>query len=265
VPVVPLDASPLAGGAPVTIAYRTFGAGPPLVLLHGGWGYAAYPFDVERIAARFQVLIPHRSGYGRSTPVKSLPLDFHRRAMLETVAFLEALGIERAVWWGHSDGAVIGALAGLERPDRTVAVLLEALHLYKDKPHSRAFFEQMVAQPDRFGRSLIDTLSREHGEDRWREVLRLDGQVWIDLAASASAPYDDLYDARLARLEPPVLLIHGGRDPRSEPGELLAIRRALPAAVLDYHRDAGHSPHWEPASAKAVTDAAVAFLEKLPR
>src|SRR5580704_4914601 len=145
---VRLDASPLAGGAPATIAYRAVGAGPPLVILHGGWGYQAYPFDVEALAAGFRVLIPDRAGYGRSTPVTSLPLDFHRRAMLETVAFLDALGIERAAWWGHSDGAVIAALAGIERPDRAVAVVLEALHLYKDKPRSRAFFEQMVSEPE---------------------------------------------------------------------------------------------------------------------
>src|SRR5579862_1317827 len=128
---VRLGASPLAGGAPVTVAYRSFGTGPPLVILHGGWGYEAYPFDVEVLATGFRVLIPERSGYGRSTPVPSLPLDFHRRAMLETVAFLDALDIEGAAWWGHSDGAVIAAMAGIERPDRAVAVVLVALHLYK--------------------------------------------------------------------------------------------------------------------------------------
>jgi len=257
---VRLDASPLAGGAPVTVSYRSFGAGPPLVILHGGWGYEAYPFDVRSLAATFRVLVPDRSGYGRSTPVSSLPLDFHRRAMLETVAFLDALGIERAAWWGHSDGAVITAWAGLEMPDRTAAVVLEALHLYKDKPRSRPFFEQMVAQPERFGGGLMATLTTEHGEDRWREVLRLDGQVWLDLAASASAPDEDLYDSRLSRLEPPALLVHGGRDPRTEPGELAAIRTALPGAAVEVHPDAGHSPHWEPASAEAVTDAVIAFL-----
>jgi pimeloyl-ACP methyl ester carboxylesterase len=262
---VRLDASPLAGGAPATIAYRAVGAGPPLVILHGGWGYDAYPFDVQTLAARFRVLIPDRAGYGRSTPVSSLPLDFHRRAMLETAAFLDALGIGQAIWWGHSDGAVIAALAGLEIPDRTVAVLLEALHLYKDKPRSRAFFEQMVDEPERFGRGLTATLINDHGADRWREVLRLDGQAWLDLAAGASAPDDDLYDSRLPRLAPPALLIHGGRDPRTEPGEWAAIRHALPTAAVDYHPDAGHSPHCEAVSAGAVVAAALAFLEEATR
>jgi pimeloyl-ACP methyl ester carboxylesterase len=262
---VHLDASPLAGGAPATIAYRAVGDGPPLVILHGGWGYDAYPFDVETLGARFRVLIPDRSGYGRSTPVRSLPPDFHRRAMLETAAFLDAVGVERAVWWGHSDGAVIAALAGVEMADRTVAVVLEALHLYKDKPRSRAFFEQMVAEPERFGRGLGATLANDHGEDRWREVLRLDGQAWLDLASGASAPDDDLYDSRLAQLTPPALLVHGGRDPRTEPGEWAAIRAALPGAMVDHHPEAGHSPHSEPVSADAVTAAVAAFVEAATR
>ena len=148
----------------------------------------------------------------------------------------------------------------------------------------------MVAEPEAFGRRLMAVLSQEHGEERWREVLRLDGQVWLDLAASASAasasaasasaasasvasgsagsalaPGDDLYDSGLSQLEPPAMLIHGGRDPRTEPGEFAALVQALPGAVLDYHPDAGHSPHSEAASARAVTAAAFAFLEKSTR
>jgi pimeloyl-ACP methyl ester carboxylesterase len=45
-----------------------------------------------------------------------MPLDFHRRAAAETILFLDALGIERAVLWGHSDGAVISAMTGLAAP-----------------------------------------------------------------------------------------------------------------------------------------------------
>ena len=50
---------------------------------------------------------------------------------------LDQLGIEKAVWWGHSDGAVIGALAAIIAPQPVDAV-----------------FERI---------------------DRWRDVLRLDG------------------------------------------------------------------------------------------
>ncbi len=47
-----------------------------------------------------------------------IPLDFHRRAEEETLAMLDALGIERTTFWAHSDGAVIAAVIGLKRRNR---------------------------------------------------------------------------------------------------------------------------------------------------
>ncbi len=129
-PTLQLPRSAHAPGiSPVTIHYREFGRGKPLVILHGGWGYGIYPFD-QQIAAfenQFRILIPDRSGYGRSTRVTGeMPLDFHRRAALETFSFLDALGIENAILWGHSDGAVIAAMMGLAAPERCSSAVLEA-------------------------------------------------------------------------------------------------------------------------------------------
>lgn len=36
--------------SPVRVHYREAGAGRPIVILHGGWGYEIYPFD-RQIAA----------------------------------------------------------------------------------------------------------------------------------------------------------------------------------------------------------------------
>src|SRR3954468_17068143 len=98
-----------AGGA--RIAYHETGAdsGPAVLHLHGGWGAALYPCDVQATALRdrARLITPVRSGYGASTPLAELAAGFHRQAAAETVAVLDALDIERAVLWGHSDGAVI--------------------------------------------------------------------------------------------------------------------------------------------------------------
>src|SRR5437660_156251 len=84
---------PFAG--PARIYYRDTGAGAPLVFLHGGWGYEVYPFDrqIAALSGKFRILIPDRSGYGRSSPIASLPADFHSRAVVETQRFLDALHI----------------------------------------------------------------------------------------------------------------------------------------------------------------------------
>src|SRR5713226_8889985 len=119
-PTVELATSPhVPGITPVTIHYRDHGRGSPLIILHGGWGYDVYPFDqqIEAFGKQFRILIPDRSGYGHSTHIcADMPLDFHRRAAAETVALLDALGIPKAIFWGHSDGAVIAAMMGLHSP-----------------------------------------------------------------------------------------------------------------------------------------------------
>lgn len=263
---VQLSASPLVGDGPTSIAYREMGAGtPPLLSLHGGWGYQIYPIDpqAEALAPQHLVLVPDRSGYGRSTPISALPVDFHRRAMEESLLFLDALGIEGAIWWGHSDGAVIAALAGIERPDRVSAVILEACHLYRRKPRSRAFFEQMVTDPLSFGPKVTSILEADHGK-RWREVLGAGGRAWLDIADYAQGPQHDLFDGRLATLQVPAMVIHGGCDPRTEPGELEAVRAALPHAELAYYPTAGHCPHREWATASSVAEAICRFVATVP-
>ncbi|HMJ82366.1 MAG TPA: alpha/beta hydrolase, partial [Vicinamibacterales bacterium] len=99
-----LDSSPLAPGrAGVRIHYRDAGDGPPIVILHGGWGYDAYPFDrqIATLAPRHRIVIPDRTGYGRSEPIGTLAIDFHQSAAEETLAVIEALRLDRPILWGH--------------------------------------------------------------------------------------------------------------------------------------------------------------------
>jgi pimeloyl-ACP methyl ester carboxylesterase len=95
--VASIHNSPLAGG-PVEIHYREFGSGVPLLFLHGGWGYGIYPLNGQaKVLRDLRVLIPDRSGYGRSTKPAIFGADFHSRAAGETLRFLDVLGIERCL------------------------------------------------------------------------------------------------------------------------------------------------------------------------
>ncbi len=248
---------------PVAIHYEVAGKGRPLVFLHGGWGYDVYPLDRATMARHWKVVIPSRSGYGRSTPLDFFPADFHYRAMLETVEVLVQLDLEDVIWWGHSDGAVIAAMAAIHAPDRVGAAIFEALHFYADKPRSQSFFQRMASDPDSFGDRISRTLAAEHGENRWRDVLHLDGQMWLKLADQSMSSTTDLFQGRLHQVACPTLILHGGLDPRSEPGELDAIRESLTQAKLVTYEDAGHCPHSERNSKKSVTREVSEFLAAL--
>ncbi len=245
--------------------YRDAGAGRPIVILHGGWGYEIYPFErqIAALAVDYRVVAPDRTGYGGSGRLLRQETDFHRRAADETFAVIEALRLERPVVWGHSDGAVIALLMGLADPDRLRGLIVEAAHFFRRKPASRPFFDAMMQDPDGLGDRVTGVLAREHG-DLWRDLIRTNGDAWLRIASESPSPATDLYGGRLAELRVPALVIHGARDPRTEPGELDALRVALTGgATFAVLPEGGHSPHSERATADGVTIAARRFLTEL--
>lgn len=265
-PFLLIDESPLAPGIrPVEIHYRESGSGRPLVFLHGGWGYEIYPFDrqIDAFGDRFRIVIPDRTGYGRAGRLEHLPSDFHKRAAFETIRFIDALGLERPILWGHSDGAVIATMMGLASPDRFSGIILEAFHFFRLKPGSREFFETMARDPTLFGERVATTLAREHGEDYWREVIGLNGNAWLGIAGGATHPKDDLYDGKFSELRVPTLLLHGSLDPRTEPGEIDTVRSQAAGARIEIIEGGKHSPHSEKASAAECNRIAGEFLASI--
>lgn len=248
--LVAIGNSPLAGG-PAEIYYREFGSGVPLVFLHGGWGYDIYPLDQQaRALADLRVVIPDRSGYGRSTRPAVFGPDLHRRALAETLLFLDALSIRQCIFWGHSDGAVIAAMLGIRAPERCLGLVLEALHYDREKVSSRSFFQSMALEPESFGPRVTEILKKEHGDPYWSQLLRSEGQAWLDIARSANGLAADLFDGGLSQLRVPTLILHGAQDPRTEPWELDGVRRELPNVDLHVLPSGGHSPHSEAACSR---------------
>ncbi|HVI09990.1 MAG TPA: alpha/beta hydrolase [Candidatus Binatia bacterium] len=249
---VTLPYSPHAPGAsPISIHYRDIGTGTALVFLHGGWGYGAYPIDrqLDELAKTARFIIPDRTGHGRSTRFSGqLPLDFHRRAAEETLLVLDALKIRRAIFWGHSDGAVIAIHIGLGAPERCARLVLEALHYDPNKPASRGFFQRFAQHPEEVSEKMHALLLADHGAEHWKKVVARNCRVWLKLAAARKGSNDDLYKGRLAELRVPVTLMHGRGDPRTEPGEIEQVRAALLNSDLHYLEEGRHSPHSERAS-----------------
>jgi pimeloyl-ACP methyl ester carboxylesterase len=248
-PSIRLQQSPLAGG-PTEIHYRQFGEGRPLIFLHGGWGYEIYPLSEPQISLPgVQVIIPDRSGYGRSGKHAIFSANFHHLAAAETLAFLSALNIRQCILWGHSDGAVIAAQIGLlaRQPAELIldGIILEALHYYRVKPHSMDFFTSLAANPDLLGERVISILESDHGRQHWRDAVSGDCQAWIEIAGATGPARPDLYDGRFSQIRVPVAMIHGESDPRTEPGELEQVRRELPHAQVHIIAGGEHSPHSE--------------------
>jgi pimeloyl-ACP methyl ester carboxylesterase len=201
--------------------------------------------------------------------------------MEETRAVIDALGLERPVLWGHSDGAIIALLFGLAAPDRLAGLIAEATHYYKRKPASRAFFDGLIADPRSLSPGAQSVLERDHGVG-WPALMKMHSRTWRRIADEAASATEDFYGGRLGDLAVPALIVHGARDPRTEPGELEALRAALVGAELARPvvvasrggassapttvvvvPEGGHSPHSERATADEVTRVAKEFITDL--
>ena len=120
------------------LEYRMIGPqpskAPTIVMLHEGLGAAALWGDFPQAlqaATGMGVFVYSRAGYGASSPVTlPRPLDYMSREALDVLpALLGAIGFQRGVLLGHSDGASIAAIyAGGSGDHRLRGVVLLAPH-----------------------------------------------------------------------------------------------------------------------------------------
>jgi pimeloyl-ACP methyl ester carboxylesterase len=113
--------------------YERYGDGEALVLLHpGGAGVDARALEpnVGALAERFRLYTPERRGHGRTPDVEG-PISLDAMAQ-DTVAFIERVVGEPAHLVGSSDGAIVGLLAALRRPELVRRLVLVAGVFHRD-------------------------------------------------------------------------------------------------------------------------------------
>ncbi|HEX3976022.1 MAG TPA: alpha/beta hydrolase [Solirubrobacteraceae bacterium] len=181
------------------------GDGDPLVLLHpGGAGVDARAFgpNIGPPAARFHVYTPERRGHGR-TPDVAGPISFAAMAQ-DTIAFLEAVVGRPAHLVGCSDGATVGLLVALRRPDLVDRLVLVAgvfhydgwlAHVIDPSNRPPEFMARLYEEvsPDGAGhyQVVVDKLAHMHTHeptltpDDLSDLSRRAGEAWWPPYAAA--------------------------------------------------------------------------------
>lgn len=238
--------------------YTTHGRGDPLLLIHAGWGLGVNGFHYQEktLAHDYRMIVPDRRGYGRSTQVQGFDADFHWQHAADLWQLLDALQIDRVRVWGHSDGAVIGAIMALGAPERVRALVFEGGHLYNRKTEANFQMRQVYDDPQRLPQAAQLKLARYHGEDYWRQVIRNWAGAWIELHRRDG----DLYHDRLAEIRCPVLIMHGAHDEHTPVSEIEELARRLPRARLSIYPDGGHSLHDQRETREACTQVVKEFF-----
>ena len=118
--------------APALFA-RTWGQGPPVVLLHGLGASSRYWEALAEASSGYAAIAPDLLGFGRSPkpPGASYDVGCH----LEALAPLLPVG--PAVVVGHSTGAILAAALAAARPSTVGALLLLGLPAFADEATAR--------------------------------------------------------------------------------------------------------------------------------
>lgn len=108
----------------ITMEYFEQGEGPAVLLLHG---FPEHPYSwrkqVEEIAeAGFRVIVPSQRGFaGTDAPADAQTYSV-RNLVADLSGLLDALGIEKAVWFGHDWGSMPAWYSGVYDPDRVLGL-----------------------------------------------------------------------------------------------------------------------------------------------
>jgi len=109
-----------SGYAPVNgiqMYYAVYGAGDPVLLIHGGLGHAdIWANQVIELAKTQKVIIADSRGHGRSTRDEK-PYGYHLMAS-DYLALLDFLKVDKTALVGWSDGGIIGLDIAMHHPER---------------------------------------------------------------------------------------------------------------------------------------------------
>lgn len=233
-------------GIRVRYAQRGPDAEVPLVLLHGfGGDLGNWLFNIDALAEHVRVLALDLPGHGQSTaqlPGASL------EAMSGFVAgWLDAIGVARAHFAGHSMGAAIASQLALDAPGRVASLALlcpaglgeaintsytEGFAAAESRRELKPVVEQLFHNPELVTRSLLEDLLKYKRIDGVQELLRDLGGALFHNGKQRATPGLRLSDPAL-----PVLVIWGESD-RIIPASQAA--NAPPHAQVEVLKSAGH-------------------------
>ena len=220
----------------VPISYQVFGAGPPVVLVHGLSGSGRWwARNVEPLARWFRVYVVDLIGFGRSR-------DRHTFVLSEAAAYLtrwmDQLDIERASVVGHSMGGFIAADLAANFPDKVdKLVLVDAAAL----PFERGYAQHVLGLAWALRHMPVGFLPILF-TDAWRA-----GPVTIWKAARELLGSD--IRPKLAHIRAPTLVVWGEHDSLVPLDLGKRLRACLPGADLVVIESAGHNPMWDRAEA----------------
>jgi pimeloyl-ACP methyl ester carboxylesterase len=209
---VPLSDAGFLELDPMRLEYRMIGprpgVAPTIVMLHEGLGsvglWGEFPDKIAE-ATGAGVFVYSRAGYGKSSPGK-LPRStrfMHEEACDVLPRVLDAIGFQRGLLLGHSDGASIAAIyAGSVQDHRVRGLVLIAPHFFTE--------EMGLAEIERARDAFASGNFREKLK-RWHADVDCAFRTWSEPWLDPEFRKWDITEV-LGYIRVPILIVQGDKD-----------------------------------------------------
>lgn len=249
------------------IAYERAGAGPPLVLLHGGVGdgRATWRRQIDGLGDEFTVVAWDAPGVGGSSDP---PESFGMAGYADCLArFIDQLGLRRPHLAGVSFGGAL-ALAFHHRHAAVPKTLILAsayagwggsLPAEVAQQRLRQAFLLADLPPEEFVGALLPTMFSPATPAEAVDAFGASMLAFhpVGLRAMARACAEDLRDA-LPHVDVPTLLVYGDKDARAPLSMAKDLQAAISGSTLVVLPDTGHACNIE--APEAFNEAVRSFL-----
>jgi len=235
----------------ISIAYRTFGSGFPLILIVG-YGSTMHIWEsamIQNLASHYKVILFDNRGIGDSS-AGSEPFSIEQFAE-DTAGLLSALGIQQAHVLGWSMGAMIAQELVLRHPEMVNKLILcSPLCDTKMFPPSFEVIQKLTetsGTPEERGMRSISTLFpdewMQNNSQRISEVffrpMGIVPEETFGKQTMAIAFWTGTTD-RLGEIGSPVLLVAGTDDCLVLPENSRFMSNKIPNAQLELFENGGH-------------------------
>lgn len=203
------------------IWYASFGAGPVVILLHGGlgnagnWGHQVQPL----LEAGHRVVTIDTRGHGRSTR-DHRPYSYQLLAS-DTLAVMDELGIARASLVGWSDGACTSLILADQHPQRVAGVFFFACNM---DPSGTLPFVPTPVIDNCFARHKADYAALSATPD--------DFDAFVEAVGTMQRTEPNYSPADLAAIRIPVTIVHSDGDEFIKPEHAAYLADTIPGARL---------------------------------
>ena len=214
----------------IQMYYATYGAGDPVLLIHGGLGNAdIWANQVIDLMQDHLVIVADSRGHGRSTRTEE-PFGYDLMAS-DYLALLDVLKVDKVDLVGWSDGGIIGLDIAMSHPERLDHLFAHAANITTDG------VDPSVEDDPVFMGIYVGWMAEDYARlsptpDQFEAFVTQISGMW------ASQP--NWTDDQVKAITVPVAVVVGDHDEAILPAHSEKIAALIPGAKLVILPDASH-------------------------